>query len=182
MDIMNDKDTLILIAPYEDVAAARRDFASLAHQVHQNRFQMREAVLVTKDAEGKPEVIETSANHGRTGAGWGAGIGVLFGLLIPPFIASVAVGAAAGALVAKFADHGMKSGLQHEVGEALSVGSGVVLAMLKPEGMSSVERALPGATGTSVLPMCDATIASLEAAVAQAMTTAHPDHPQAVAP
>jgi uncharacterized membrane protein len=180
MDIMNDKDTLILIAPYDDLAIAHRDFASLAHQVHQNRFQMPEAVLVTKNAEGHPEVLETIANHARTGAGWGAGIGILFGLLIPPFGASVAVGAAAGALVAKFADH--KSGLRHEVGEALTAGIGVVLAMLKPEGRSSVERALPGATGTSVLALSDATIASLEAAVAEAMTTADPDHPQPVAP
>jgi hypothetical protein len=34
MDIMNEKDALILIAPYDDLAAARRDFASLAHQGH----------------------------------------------------------------------------------------------------------------------------------------------------
>lgn len=181
MDIMNEKDTLILIAPYDDLAAARRDFASLRHQVHQNRYQMREAVLVTKNAEGNPEVLETSANHTRTGAGWGAGIGLPFGLLIPPFAASVAVGAAAGALVAKFADHSLKSGLQRGVGEALTAGSGVVLAMLKPQSRSLVEHALPGATGTSVLPLSDATIASLEAAVAEAMTTAHADHPQPMA-
>jgi hypothetical protein len=54
MDIMNEKDTLILIAPYDDFVAARGDFASLSHQVHQNRFQMREAVLVTKNAEASP--------------------------------------------------------------------------------------------------------------------------------
>jgi uncharacterized membrane protein len=122
---------------------------------------MREAVLVTKNAEGKPEVLETSANHARTGVGWGAGIGLLFGLLIPPFVASVAIGAAAGALVAKFADHSLKSGLQHEVGEALMAGSGVVLALLKPENKSSVERALPCATGTSVLALSDATLPAL---------------------
>lgn len=182
MDIMNQKDALILIAPYDDLAAARRDFASLRQQLHEKRLEVREALLVAKTAEGEPEVLETSANHARSGAGLGIGVGILFGLLIPPFVASIAIGAAAGALVAKFADHSLKTGLQHEVGEALEAGSGVVLAVLKPASRTSLEHALPGAIRTSVIPFSDATIAILETAIAEAMAPVHPTLSQPTAP
>jgi uncharacterized membrane protein len=109
-----------------------------------------------------PAVLEISRHHGQTGAGWGAGIGALLGLFVPPLIASVAFGAAAGALVAKFADHSLKTGLRREVGQALAAGSGVVLVICKPPSQPGVERALSGSLRKSIVPFADATIASLE--------------------
>jgi uncharacterized membrane protein len=174
MDIMNEQDVLILIAPYDDLEDARSNFATLRSELHEKRLDLREALLVTKDPEGKPHVLEISSRHARSGAGFGAGIGLLVGLLVPPFVASVAVGAAAGALVALFADHGLRSGLQHEVGEALAVGTGVVLAMAKPDSRIHIERALSDALQVSALDFAGSTIASLESAIADAMSLAHP--------
>lgn len=183
MDVMNEKDALIMIAPYDDLTSARRDFEDLKRQVHKGGFELREAVLVTKDADGKPKVIETSGHHGTSGAGWGAGIGLLIGLVVPPMLAgTVAIGAAAGVLVAKFADHSLKSGLQHEVGQALTAGTGVVIAVFKPDSRAPVERVLAGAIQRSVLEFSGSSIASLEAAVAEAMNTANPQRPQPVVP
>lgn len=178
MDIMNDENTMVLIAPYDDLAAARSDFANLRREVRRRRCEVREAVLVCKTAQGKQEVLETSANHARSGAALGAGIGVLFGLLVPPFLASIALGAGAGALAAKFADHYLSGGLQREMGGALRPGSGVVLTMMKPGSKASVERMLAGAIETSTLWFSDTTIAGLEAAVADAMTSALPVLPR----
>ena len=162
MDIMNEQDALIMVAAYDDVSTAQRDFETLRIGVKEERFELREAVLVVKDEHGMPAVLEISRHHGESGAGWGAGIGALLGLFVPPMIASVAFGAVAGALVAKFADHTLKSGLRREVGEALAAGTGVVLAICKPPSQQAVERALSGSRRKSTIPFADSTIASLE--------------------
>jgi len=174
MDIMNEQDAIILVAPYEGLEDAQRNFASLRAQLHEKRFELREALLVTKGPKGKPHVVEISSRHARSGAGLGAGVGLLVGLVMPPFVASVALGAAAGALVAMFADHSLRSGLQHEVGDALAVGTGVVIAMAKPDSRIYVERVLSDAIQVSVLDFAGSTIASLDSAIADAMTLAHP--------
>jgi uncharacterized membrane protein len=109
--------------------------------------------------------------------GRGAGVGVLVGLFAPPLFASVLVAAAAGMLVAKFADHGVKSSLQHEVGEALARGTGVVLVVIPPGSEHSVEQVLVGSPSKSVVRMEESTINSLEAAVTEAMGHLHPDAP-----
>jgi hypothetical protein len=75
--------------------------------------------LVCKNADGHPEVMEAANRHGRMGAGMGAGMGLLFGMFAPPLGLSVLVGATVGGLVASFAEHELRSGLRHEIGEAL---------------------------------------------------------------
>jgi uncharacterized membrane protein len=162
MDVMNEQNALIMVAAYDDVSTARRDFEALRTGVKEQRFELREAVLVVKDEHGMPAVLEVSRHHGQTGAGWGAGIGALLGLFVPPLIASMAFGAAAGALVAKFADHSLKSGLRREVGQGLAAGTGVVLAICKPPSQPAVERALSGSRRRSTVPFADSTIASVE--------------------
>jgi uncharacterized membrane protein len=162
VDVMNEQDALILVAAYDDVPTARRDFETLRSQVKRERFELREAVLVVKDEDGMPAVLDFSRHHGQAGAGWGAGIGALLGLFVPPFVASIAFGAAAGALVAKFADHSLKSGLRREVGQALAAGTAVVLAICKPASQTAVERALSGSRRKSTIPFADSTIARIE--------------------
>ena len=105
------------------------------------------------------------------GAGWGAGIGLLVGLLVPPLVASAAIGAAAGALVAKFADHALRSGLRHDVAEALETGTAVVIAMVKPDSRPVVERTLSGSGTKSFVTFAESTIASIESEITAAMKT-----------
>lgn len=174
---MNEHDEVILIAPYDDVVAARRDFTMLRREVRRSRIELREAVLVARDDDGRPAVMEISKGHIRSGAGFGAGVGLLAGLLVPALVASVAVGAAAGALVAKFADHGLKSGLKHEVGQTLERNTGVVLVMARPAVFSSVGQVLVGALAGTTVDFSGATIANLESAITSAMADVgpHPD-------
>ena len=162
MDVMNEHNALIVVAAYDDVSAARRDFETLRQQVKDDRFELREAVLAVKDAHGMPAVLEISRHHAGAGAGWGAGLGALLGLFVPPLLATLAFGAAAGAVVAKFADHTLKIGLRREVGQALAAGTGVVLAVCKPPSQLFVERALSGSQRISIVPFSDSTIARLE--------------------
>ena len=81
---------------------------------------MRESVLLGKNTDGTPTVLDTnSGHHGRTRAIVGAGMGFLIGVLTMPVLpVTVAVGAAAGAAVATFADRTLKAGLPRHRREA----------------------------------------------------------------
>ncbi|MGO9282303.1 MAG: sulfatase-like hydrolase/transferase [Mycobacterium sp.] len=172
---MSGEHALVLVAGYEELKGARRDFDALAERVKDKRIALRGAVLVAKDADGNATMIDTGDHLGRKGAGWGAGVGVAVGLFAPPLLASVVIGAAAGGLVGKFADHRIKSGLQDNIGQALAAGSAVVIAVLPPGSRLAVEQALAGSAMTSVVEMEAPTLKGLEASLAEAMHKFNPD-------
>ncbi len=110
---------LVVVASYRDLDTARHDFATLAEDVEHHRFLVKGAALLAKDADGTPRVLEIGNHLGRKSAGLGAGIGILLGLFAPPFLGSLVLGAATGALFAGFASHELKIGLEHEIGRSL---------------------------------------------------------------
>ena len=165
---MDDDHEQILVAAYADLERARTDFHELEKRV-KHGLELRAAALITKDADGHPQVVEASNRHGRVGAGIGASLGFLLGVFIPPIGLGVLLGGAAGALAASFAEHELRIGLRHEIGEALEAGTGVVLAVVYPNGRAPVENTLDRATKITVLRMDKSTVNTLEDAVATAM-------------
>jgi len=94
------------------------------------------------DDAAKVTVVDTGDHVGRKGAGWGAGVGVAVGLFAPPLLASVVVGGAAGAVVGKFADHQLKSGIKDKIGEVLPPGSAGIIAVFDDDQRLAFEQAL----------------------------------------
>lgn len=170
MDDMDDDHELVLVAAYGDLETARADFGDLERSL-ENGLEMRGAALVSKDETGKPEVVEAANRHGRVGLGVGAGIGALFGLFAPPLGLSLLVGAAAGGLLASFAEHELRSGLRHEVGEALEAGTAVIIAVTYPNGRGPVENTINHADTFRELRLDRTTVRSVEQAIAEAMVT-----------
>lgn len=165
---MKDDHELVLVAAYADLDSARDDFFELERGL-KHGLEVRGAALVSKDADGKPEVVEAANRHGRVGVGVGAGIGALFGLFAPPLGLSVLVGAAAGGLLASFAEHELRSGLQHEVGEALEAGTAVIIAIAYPNGRAPVENTVHRAKTFRELRLDKNTVRSVEESIAEAM-------------
>ena len=165
---MKDDHELIVIAAYGDLAAAKSDFEDV-ERGRKHGLELRAAALVTKNADGHPEVLEASNKHGRLGAGMGAGLGLLLGLFAPPLGLAVLVGAAAGGLAASFAEHELRSGLRHEIGEALEAGTGVIVAVVYPNGRAPLENTLIHARSLSELRLDKSTINTLDASIAEAM-------------
>ena len=102
---MAEGNHFVLVAAYQDDQLAQQEFDALAGLVKAKTISTDGMILVAKDADGAVRLSDTGDHLGRKGAGWGGGVGVLVGLFAPPMLASVAVGAAAGAVVGKFADH-----------------------------------------------------------------------------
>lgn len=165
---MDDDHELVLVAAYRDVDRAATDFHELEKRI-KHGLELRAAALVTKDADGHPHVVEAHNRHGRVAAGLGAGMGILVGLFLPPVGLAVLVGGAAGAMVGAFAEHELRSGLQHEIGNALDAGTGVVIALVYPNGRGPVESTLYRAAEVRAVRLDRATINSLDQLVAEEM-------------
>jgi uncharacterized membrane protein len=165
---MDDDHELILVAAYADLDRALADFRELEKRI-KHGMELRAAALITKDDEDQPHVVEARNRHGRVGAGIGAGLGLLVGLFLPPVGLGVVIGGAAGAVVASFAEHELRTGLRHEIGAALEAGTGVVIAAVYPNGRVPVELTLSRSTKTTGVRMDKSTINTLEDEVAKVM-------------
>jgi arylsulfatase len=172
---MADSEHVLLIAIYQDDEVARTEFDGLVQRVSAKQIASDGLILVAKSPGGEVSLVNTGSHLGRKGAGWGGGIGVLVGLLAPPMLASVAVGAAAGGLVGKFANHKLSASIQDKIGNAMPTGSAAVIGIFEASSRLAAEEALPGSAAKSVAEMDSAGLRDLKASLAEAMGKFNPD-------
>ena len=167
--------TDVLVAGYQDISTAQKEFDGLVELIKSRKVKVDGAILVSHDEDGNVTVVDTGNHLGRKGAGWGGGVGVLVGLFAPPLLASVAVGAAGGAIVGKFVDHKLKSGIHDKIGENLPLGSAGVIVMFDDDQRLAIEQALPGSPMKSIAQSEKGGMKQLQASLAEAMGKFAPD-------
>jgi len=172
---MADQVTTVLVCAYPTVETADSDFETLMSQVKGKQVGIQAAILISQDADGEVAVQRTGDSLGRKGMGWGGGVGFLVGLAAPPLLAATAVGAAGGAIVGKFADRRIQSGLGDTIGDALKPDTAVIIAMMDEDQHMGVERALGGALGRSAVTTDKTGDAALKDSLAEAMGKFSPD-------
>ena len=166
---VGDETTLdTLIAVYMVPDLAREDFDALTGLIGDGAVSSEGVVLVSKDTEGKIEVVETGDHAGRKGAKLGAGAGLALGLFAPPVLAATAVGAAAGGLVGTFAKTRVSSGLGETMDEALPPGSAGVIAIYDHADAARVDEVLANAIMKSAAQIDKASAKELKAGLAEA--------------
>ena len=172
---MPETPTDVLVAGYQSVDAATKDFEALVARVKDTQVEIEGVILVTHDREGNVSVQQTGDHLGRKGAGWGGGVGVAVGLFAPPLLASAAVGAVAGGVIGKFVDHRVQSQIHDKTGENLPPGSAGVIAVFDDEQRLAVEQALGGALLKSVVQSDKSGMQALKDSLAEAMGKFSPD-------
>lgn len=172
---MSEDNALVLVAGYQDLDSARHDFQTLVDAAKDKSIPLQGAVLIGKDAEGSPVLVDTGNRLGRRGAAWGAGVGLAIGLFSPALLASAALGAATGALAGTFAHHRIKTGLADKIGQALAAGRAVVIAVTEAQGRLEAGQALASSPMKSVAELGRSTLRSLGAALREAMGKFNPD-------
>jgi uncharacterized membrane protein len=165
---MSDTEFDVVIAAYLIPDLAEQDFDRLIKLVGDKQLTVEGVALVTNDADGHVTVKETGDHLGRKGLEIGGGVGLVVGLLAPPLLASVVVGAAAGGLIGKFARHRVESGLGDKMGAALPPGSAGIVAIYDRAKASIVEAALASAVKKSVANIDGHGARQLKAALADA--------------
>ena len=167
--------TDVLVAGYQDIDAATKDFESLVAQVRDGKVEVEGMILVTHDRDGNVAVRQTGDHLGRKGAGWGGGVGLAVGLFAPPLLASIGGGAVAGGVVGKFVNHRLQHQIHDKIGENLPPGSAGVIAVFDDEQRLGVERALGGALLRSLVQSDKKGVGALKESLAEAMGKFKPD-------
>ncbi len=170
-DSIND----VLVAGYQSIGVAQKDFDGLVEAVGSKKVKIEGAILVSRDTEGNVTIADTGNSRGRKGAGWGGGVGVVVGLFAPALLPAIALGAAGGALAGTFVDHQLKSGIKDKIGENLPLGSAGIIAMFKDDHLLAVEQALQGALIKSVAQADEGGVKQLKSSLAEAMGKFAPD-------
>ena len=161
--------TDVLVAGYQSIDAANTDFDTLIGQVRAKQVRLEAMILVAHEADGKVTVQKTGDDLGRTGAKWGGGVGFLVGLAAPPLLAATVVGAAAGGVLGRIADHKLEQGLHDKLGEAMKPGTAAIIAMFDADQRLAVEQALPGSPAKSVVETDKKGSVALKDSLAEAM-------------
>jgi len=168
-------ERILLIAAYGAIPAATANFDRLAAQVKQGAIGSEGLILVSHDAQGQVSVRETGDHLGRRGMGWGGGVGLLVGLFAPHLLASVVVGAAAGALIARFARQRLESGIEKELGERLPPGGAAILTIVNAADRLAAEQALADSPAKSVAAIEGVGLLGLRQAMEEAGGKFNPD-------
>ena len=172
---MAETPTDVLVAGYQDIEEATKDFESLVALVREKQVSIDGVILVTHAQDGSVAVRQTGDNLGRKGLGWGGGVGLAVGLFAPPLLASVAVGAVAGGVIGKFVDHRVEHEIHDKIGENLPPGSAGIIAVFDDEQRLGVEQALAGAQLRSIVQGDKTGTAALKESLAEAMGKFSPD-------
>ena len=166
---MSDNQKLdVLIAVYLIPDLAKQDFDTYVKLAGDDEIVTDGVALVVKDADGDVHVQETGDHLGRKGAEVGGGVGLVIGLFAPPLLAATAVGAAAGALVGKFARHRARAGIGDKLDDALPPGSAGIIAIYEHDNAEAVADALANAIRTSTAQIDKASADELKAGLKEA--------------
>ncbi len=121
--------TLVAVV-FDDESTAFEMRGALAKMQKQYLLDMEDAVVVTRDLQGKIKLHQAVSltTAGAVGGGfWGMLIGLLF---LNPLLGAL-VGAGAGAISAKFHDIGVDDQMMRDVGTSIKPGSSALFVLLK---------------------------------------------------
>lgn len=139
---MSSGDNLALyVASYDDAASAKSDFDSLKSAEGKD-FMIEAAVVMSRDADGKVDVLEKGDGDTGAGAVIGGGIGLVVGLFAPPLLAATAIGAGIGALLGHFTKKHDEKELGVELEQYFPPNSSAVVVVVDNKYLDRVQAAL----------------------------------------
>ncbi len=128
---------------FNDETTAFEMRAELAKMQKEYLIEMEDAVVVTKDDQGKVK-LHQATNLTMAGAVGGSFWGMLMGLIFLNPLVGMAVGAGAGALSGKFADIGISDKMMKELAASFEPGNSALFILVrKATGDKVLERLKP---------------------------------------
>jgi uncharacterized membrane protein len=138
---MNEQNLALYVAVYADADAAKQDFEALK-AAEGNDFEVVGAVVMSRDADGKVDVLEQGDEDTASGAVIGGGIGFVVGLFAPPLLAATAIGAGIGAVLGHLTKRHEEKELGAELDEYFPPNSSAVVVIVDNKYLDRVGDAL----------------------------------------
>ena len=138
---MTGDNLTLYVASYSDASSAKEDFEALK-AAEGDDLEIVGAVVMSRDADGKVDVLEVGDQTVNEGAWIGGGLGLLVGLFAPPLLASTAIGAGIGALLGHFTKKHEEKELGVELDEYFPANSSAVVVIIDDKYLDRVQAAL----------------------------------------
>ncbi|MGF1528908.1 MAG: DUF1269 domain-containing protein [Candidatus Competibacterales bacterium] len=136
---------------FDDETTAFEVRSALAKMQMEYLIEMEDAVVVTKDTDGKVQ-LHQAINLTAVGAVGGGFWGTLIGLIFLNPLLGAAAGAGVGAISGALSDIGIDNNMMKELGESFTPGSSALFVLLrKVTGDKVLERLAPYAGKGKVL-------------------------------
>jgi uncharacterized membrane protein len=143
---MSSQENLVLYAAtYADRDGARADFDDLKAAEGPD-LVVAAAIVMSRDANGRVDVLESGDGDTATGAMLGGGAGLVIGLFAPPLLASTAIGAGIGALLGHLTKKHEEKELGVELDEYFPASSSAVVAVVDDVYLDRLEAVLAKAS------------------------------------
>jgi len=131
----------LIVIGFNNAADAFEMRAALAKLQTQYLIEMEDAVVVTRDAQGKVQ-LHQAVNLAVAGAAGGMFWGTLIGMLFLNPLLGAAIGAGSGALSGKLSDIGIKDDFMKELGATLTSGTSALFVLVRKSTPDKVLEAL----------------------------------------
>ena len=138
---MSDNPVFMYAGEYESVDDAKADLEELKELHREHVVGTYDAAVLTKNEEGKVEVVDKTEKPTQHGGWAGMAVGAAMGLIFPPgILVGGLLGAGAGALIGHL-EGGMSREDIREVGEMLDNSEAAMIVV----GEATIERAVEDA-------------------------------------
>jgi uncharacterized membrane protein len=138
-------DKQVLTATFPTQGGANLAVNKLQGLENQGLLDVENTITVNKNAAGKIDVAETTGDSARKGAGVGALVGGVLGLIFPPsLLASVGLGAAVGSMAGVMRGSNFDKDDIQAMADSLEPGQSMMIAIVEPQWHDEVEAALDG--------------------------------------
>jgi uncharacterized membrane protein len=128
----------LIVAVFEDEAGARDAVVRASELKARGHAEIHDACLVLRRADGQTEVVETSDIAPKKAALYGGAWALVGGALVGIPVVAAALGATAGAIVARRRDVGITDAWEREVADQLAPGRTAVVVLVDRSGAPDV--------------------------------------------
>jgi len=145
VDVAKQDGKLVLTATFDTLGGANLAVTKLEELEKEGLLDVNNTLTVSKNAWDKIDIHETTGDSGAKGAGIGALVGGIVGLIFPPAIlATAGLGAAVGGMTGVLRAASIDESDIKAMADQLEPGQSMLIAIVEPQWRDEVEAALNG--------------------------------------
>lgn len=145
VDVTKQEGKLVLTATFDSLGGANLAVNKLEELEKEGLLDVNNTLTVSKNAWDKIDIHETTGDSGKKGAGVGAIVGGIVGMIFPPsFLATTGLGAIVGGMTGVMRAADIDESDIKAIADQLEPGQSMLIAVVDPQWQDEVAAALNG--------------------------------------